>query len=66
MLEEGLAQPKAESLLKGLLLQEAHSCPKAWQKMDTVCCETMGSGRCSGFRVRKARGSNPPFLLVGY
>lgn len=44
MLEEGLAQPKAESLLKELLLQGTHSCPKALLKMGTVCCETMGSG----------------------
>lgn len=29
VLREGLAQSEAESLLKGLNLQEAHSCPKA-------------------------------------
>lgn len=40
ILQEGWAQPEAESLPKGLNLQEAHSCPKAgmrtelaWQKM---------------------------------
>ena len=49
MLEEGLAQPEAESLLKGLIVQEVHSCPKAgmqaelvWQKVGTVSCEPMG------------------------
>lgn len=49
MMEEGLAQPKAESLLKGLIVQEVHSCPKAgmwaelvWQKVGTVSCEPMG------------------------
>lgn len=49
MMEEGLAQPEAESLLEGLIVQEVHSCPKAgmraelvWQKVGTASCEPMG------------------------
>lgn len=49
MMEEGLAQPEAESLLEGLIVQALHSCPKAgmraelvWQKVGTVSCEPMG------------------------